>query len=212
MVDRLIDVGFGGILVDRDGYVDEGLAIKASLRGILGVDPLVSPDGRRLFFDLAGHGRHEDVGRGRPDDVGQSSADVSFKQYLTLHPIAENWDQGCYYVEHDGETAFRWCDATGEIQLDNDTAFRRKVLLRMRFAAAHSPARLILGGDLVSASMDLGDLVRFAREIDVAPGRHVIRFACDGRRADAPADPRTLVFRVEGVVLEDLVTTPQQAN
>jgi phosphoglycerol transferase len=44
--------GFAAILVDRLGYGDDGAAIDAELRRALGAEPLGSPNGRYLFFEL----------------------------------------------------------------------------------------------------------------------------------------------------------------
>lgn len=49
----LSSAGFGGITVDRFGYADAGADIEARLTAALGEKPLVSPDGRHLFFNLA---------------------------------------------------------------------------------------------------------------------------------------------------------------
>jgi hypothetical protein len=48
-------VGFEGLYLDRFGYADNGAAAEAELRGLLGVEPLASSDGRLLFFDLRGY-------------------------------------------------------------------------------------------------------------------------------------------------------------
>jgi hypothetical protein len=45
-------VGFEGVYLDRFGYPDNGAAAEAELRGLLGVTPVASGDGRLLFFDL----------------------------------------------------------------------------------------------------------------------------------------------------------------
>ncbi len=44
--------GFSGITVDTFGYADGGADVEAHLAAALGVKPLVSPDGRHLFFNL----------------------------------------------------------------------------------------------------------------------------------------------------------------
>lgn len=44
--------GFAAILVDRLGYGDDGAGAEAELRGVMGVEPERSPDGRYLFWRL----------------------------------------------------------------------------------------------------------------------------------------------------------------
>jgi phosphoglycerol transferase len=48
----LTAAGFGGILIIRDGYADNGCAIEAGFRSTLGVEPLVSQNGDLAFFSL----------------------------------------------------------------------------------------------------------------------------------------------------------------
>jgi phosphoglycerol transferase len=48
----LAGLGFRGISVDLYGYLDKGPALRASLTEELGVEPIVSPNDRMLFFDM----------------------------------------------------------------------------------------------------------------------------------------------------------------
>jgi phosphoglycerol transferase len=48
----LLGMGFDGIYVDTFGYADRGAKIRAQLTHTLGVQPLVSENGRELFFDM----------------------------------------------------------------------------------------------------------------------------------------------------------------
>ncbi len=59
MVEAIYMAGFQGIYVDGYGYQDGGLAIAEELLDILGVQPLVSPEGRRFFFDLRNYGQNK---------------------------------------------------------------------------------------------------------------------------------------------------------
>ena len=52
MVRTLSDVGFEGILVDRDGYADDGAAIVAALAAELGADSGEQATDRQVFFSL----------------------------------------------------------------------------------------------------------------------------------------------------------------
>jgi phosphoglycerol transferase len=195
ILERLSDAGLGGVLVDRDGYVDRGAALEAAFRTVLRDGPLVGPDGRLAFFDLEEYGRrlHE----------GQSPAEIAQRMDLARHPVALSWAGGFYDVERGERGTLRWCQARGELRIVNDTALVRTVSIHATLVAAQRPARLIVEGDLTGDSIELAGSVPFAREIEVPPGSHVIRFACDGKPAEAPADPRTLVWRVENFVLED---------
>ena len=52
LVRTLSEVGFEGILVDRDGYADDGAAIVAALTAELGADSGARATDRQVFFDL----------------------------------------------------------------------------------------------------------------------------------------------------------------
>ena len=52
LVRTLSDVGFEGILVDRDGYADDGAAIVAALTAELGAESGARTTDRRVFFGL----------------------------------------------------------------------------------------------------------------------------------------------------------------
>jgi hypothetical protein len=82
----------------------------------------------------------------------------------------------------------------------------------MTLSAARPPARLDVAGDLLSTSIDLTGPFAFDREIEIPPGTHVIRFACDGKPADAPLDPRTLVWQVANFTFDELPLSPVQGH
>jgi hypothetical protein len=52
VLNRLVINGFQGLYIDRYGYSDNGQQIQQELESKLGETPIVSPDGRLLFFDL----------------------------------------------------------------------------------------------------------------------------------------------------------------
>ncbi len=54
MTAALVDAGFRGIVVDRDGYEDAGAAIEADISSGSSGEPIVSPDGRFAFYRLDG--------------------------------------------------------------------------------------------------------------------------------------------------------------
>ena len=52
MLDTVVSKGFDGIYIFRFGYPDRAAKLEAELSVLLGVEPLVSPDGRMSFFSL----------------------------------------------------------------------------------------------------------------------------------------------------------------
>lgn len=62
----LLGMGFTGLWVDPFGYDDGGVKIRQQLIDILGVQPLVAPNGRQMFFDM----------RPYKDRLGKSDAEL----------------------------------------------------------------------------------------------------------------------------------------
>jgi len=191
MLETLAKVGYGGILILRDGYTDFGAAVESGLQSLLGAAPISSPNGRLAFFSLA------DYRRRAPPKL--SSAEI----ISLLYPLGITFDKGFFGLEHDDVADFHWCQGQGEIIVDNDTPFARRAQLRATLMAARPPAALTISGDLLSEHFDLGTPVRLARTIEIPPGRHIMRFDGQGQPAIAPDDHRTLIWRVFGFALDD---------
>jgi phosphoglycerol transferase len=191
MLETLAQVGYGGILINRDGYDDFGAALEAGLQPLLGAAPISSEDGRFSFFSLAEYRR-----RGPPKLPPPAIIQL-------LYPLAVTFDQGFFEVEHDGVWDFRWCQGRCEIAVDNDTAWTRRVQLRATLMAARPPTTVTMTGDLLSGRFDLGTPFSISRTIEIPPGRHVLRFDSNGRPAIAPGDPRTLIWRIAAFALID---------
>lgn len=51
-VDGLLNNGFSGIYVDTDGFEDGGMAINEFYQKQLGIEPIVSKDGKMLFYNI----------------------------------------------------------------------------------------------------------------------------------------------------------------
>jgi phosphoglycerol transferase len=200
ILETLAIAGFGAILIDRDGYVDAGSAIETAFRAALGAEPWASEDGRLSFFSLTDYRRRM--------HAEPASAEVD----AILHPLTFTFASGFYGLEVEANRTFRWCNSIGEILIVNGTPLPRKVSVKMTLGAAQPPARLAVGGDLLSTGIDLMGPVAFDREIDVPPGHHVVRFSCDGRRANAPADPRTMIWQIESFFFEELPPSSAQAR
>ena len=123
------------------------------------------------------------------------------KRDRALKPVIFTWGKGCYAVEQGPTGPFHWCSWTGEVEVENVAGGEREVSLRMTMIPAHTPARITIDGDLIS--LPVTDLpaagLPFARVIKVAPGRHLIRFHCDGKPAIAPLDPRTMLWHANDI-------------
>ncbi len=199
MAERVSDAGFGGILIDRDGYTDRATALERSLQMLLGVAPLVSEAQNLSFYSLLEYNRRR--------HSGESPADREDREDLAKHPVSMTWGKGFWEIETEANRTLRWARAESELLITNASTRWRRVSFSMTVAAAHPPAHLRTDGDLLAERVALTEGgLRLVRTVDVAPGTHLIRFTCDGQRADAPSDPRTLVWSVENFVVDEIRT------
>jgi phosphoglycerol transferase len=191
MVTDLRDDGFAGVYVDRAGYADNGAALEAQLRGVIGSDPMSDAKGRFLFFKLP------PLPRGKV-------------QPPFLVPLAPpQWLGGFYDLETsaDGRTNWRWCASTGELRILNDTsaihAVRLTALLRCGY---EKPTHLRIEGDGLDENFVIHPSgVALSKQISVQPGTTLLRFFCDGDPLPKNSnDPRTLVWRIEDFKMEDV--------
>ncbi len=191
MLETLAQIGYAGVLIQRAGYADKGTAVEAGLGSVLQAAPVVSEDGRFSFFSLAEY---------RQRAPAKLPAEEIVRR---LYPLAVTFNPGFSGVEHDGVKDFHWCDRRGEVVIESRAPFTRRALLRATFVGARPPGTLTIAGDLLSRRLDLATPVPFAQAIDIPPGRHVIRFESNGKPAVVPSDPRTLVWRIEGFMLDE---------
>lgn len=191
MVETLAFAGFSGIYVDRNGYnPDEGAALETQLREALQVGPVESENRRLVFFKTTDYNS-----RLRQQ---YSESEWSAKEELTLHPLTLDWRGGFSGLESLPEKTWRWSSGEGELRFHNPSQKSRRVSLEMSFATGHEEFADVSISGLVSDQLKANDnSIFYTKTMTVPPGDSVIKFACNGRRVDAPLDPRTLVFRVE---------------
>ncbi len=203
MLAALSDADFAGILLDRRGYEDRGAALEAALRPLLAIEA-ESPDGHLAFFPLANYKRAR--------DAGQSPEQQARNRDQALHPLGVILGDGFYELERGPTHTFRWARAHSELWIENESSVPRRISLSMTLAAAQAPAHLHVRGDILNIDLDLPPGgTRFTPSADVPPGHHAIRFDCDGRRLDAPIDPRSLVWTLADFSFEDVVSNAPTA-
>ena len=197
LVKTIVFGGFEGIYVDRFGYEDYGAAMEAELSKLLQTEPLRSPNGRLLFYNLAGYRSQL--------RATYSESDWKAKQDLSLNPLLIDWKGGFSDYETLPGKTWRWCSSEGELHLRNLSPRPRTVKLEMSFATGHEqPDDFIISG-LITDQLKVNWTPSFySKTVTVPPGESVINFRSTAKRVDAPLDTRYLVFRVENFKLTEL--------
>jgi phosphoglycerol transferase len=198
LIRRLAEGGFAGIVIDRRGYDDDAEALGAALEREVGAPALFSDDGRVMFFDLtAVNGRVW---------AGVSPVERERRRDLAVHPLFLRWLAGFYEAEVGPDGTLRWCSGAGEIEIDNEAGSARRARITLNLATPLLPSRLAISGDLWSDHVDVGPAgILFSQAVVLPPGRHFVRLSSKGPPADAPSDPRRLVWRVDGATIEELL-------
>ena len=189
--------GFSGIYVDRHGYQDGGVGKESELENILQTKPLISPNGRLLFFNLTDY-----TGRLRQK---YSESEWQKKKELSFHPLLIDWAGGFSALESGPSKTWRWSSKEGELHIRNISQQPRTIRLEMLFATAYERMDDMVITGLISEQLKVNSHPSFySKVVTVPPGEAVIKFSCSAPRAYAPLDTRFLVFRIEDFKMTEL--------
>jgi phosphoglycerol transferase len=195
MVVALSGAGFAGICIDRYGYLDHGVAIESRLRSALGIEPIVSQNGRRSFFLLdPGH-----IAELRLLNRPQKDSDA------LQAPTTVSAGDGCWPLEGTVEHNWHWCGREGEIIVSNPTNKTRTVKLNMILATGHPElSSITVRGPSFSQTLQANDSgIPFSVSVLARPGDSILHLTSDAMAVVSSADPRTLVFLVRNLQLTE---------
>ena len=197
LVQTLAFAGFSGIYVDRYGYEDDGAALESELSRVLQTKPLVSPNGRLLFFNLVDYGRS--LREKYPD------SEWAAKKELSFHPLLVDWKGGFSGFESRPDKTWRWCSNEGELLIKNTSQLPRTVKLEMAFATGYPELDDFTISGLTSEQLKVNNIPSpYSTTVRVPPGESVIHFRSTAKRIHAPLDTRFLVFRIEDFKMTEL--------
>lgn len=201
LTETLAVAGFNGIYVDRYGYEDNGAALESELSNLLQTTPLISPNGRLVFFNLTNYGE-----RLRQK---YSSSEWEAKKKFSFHPLLLEWKGGFSELERRADKTWRWCSSEGELHLRNTSQLPRTIKLEMSFATGYEQLDDFVMSGLISDQFKVNDKAYFySKAITVPPGESIITFRSAARRVNAPSDTRVLVFRIEDFKMTELQEKP----
>jgi hypothetical protein len=168
----------------RPGQVNV-ISIDTEKAGPVGADP------REIGFGFVGL-----VLRASTPGEGCAS-DASAQPEYSSFPA--DWVSGCYGLEGSAPGQWRWCGTHGSLVLRNQSTKAKRVTLSAAFSTGHDkPAPLHIHSPLFDESFTVNSYLRsYAKTLVLPPGEHTIEFTCDAAKADAPADPRTMVLRID---------------
>lgn len=198
---RLCVSGFGGIYLDRGGFLDHGQAIEAEISQWVSSPPLVSADQRLVFFSLLEYENR--LRKERGEVLWQEEREQA------LRPVLVSWPRGFSYEERQGGQRWRWCGRAGVLQLTNLSERPRTVQLTMSVRTGRGEhKRLRIRGDLVAQDVDVcwrGKV--WTARLMVPPGKHFLEMTCNAKKLMGLRDRRELVFRIDDFSVQEAVGT-----
>jgi phosphoglycerol transferase len=183
-LERFAAMGYQGIHIDRRGYADHGQAMEARLSALIGVAPVVSADGRDVFFDVRPYterikNRYTETQWGR-------------RREWALAPVVMRWQKGFTIEECEGGKYWRQSTAArAEATVMNPLKEARPVTLHFHVCDySPAPARLTLSGPLMEESLGIDPAGKEFRCTFIAPpGETPLHFACGAAPYPSPTHP-----------------------
>ncbi len=167
MLNGLVHTGFAGLWVDLAGYAQVA-SPEESITKELGVEPLRSPEGRFLFYDL----------RRYAASVWAAEAEMPESDRLARNPVLAVFERGFYSQETAAGRIGRWSLGRGRITLVNPLDVSRRVGVSMRLEAADARNHVVRvawpGGSEVLRTPAL-----FQRDVVAPPGRFAFDISCE---------------------------------
>lgn len=192
IVRTLAVTGFSGLWVDRFGMGEKSAETEAAIGRLLGVQPLVSGNGRLAFFDMRPLVQRMRSQTPEPQWAAARTA--------AMEPILTNWTRGFGQPAGAPGNTYPYSEPSAELEIVNLSQRTRTVRLQLTVQALKGPTgTLTVGGDLLSERLPLQNKTAVLdRTVSVPPGSHKIRLSTD---ADPLIEPRTgkrLAMKIAG--------------
>ena len=193
--------GFSGLWLDRRGYEDNGTSIEKQIAAATGLakPTAVSPDGRRVFYDLRPLRARVDTQLTEQQRTALASA--------LLTPAVASYGQGFYGPEKNEDERWRW--ATNDAVMTVTNASDRPQAVRWTASlrsAIGSTTRIVVNGATVREATftAAGQEPRISLPLTVPPGGLEVRIETTGQNlGPGMGDPRALYLQVVNPLLID---------
>jgi hypothetical protein len=188
MVEIITLANFEGIYIDRFGYPDNAAKLENDLTTLLGVNPIVSKNGRLSFFTLS---LYEQKLRDT-----HSSRELGLKREKALHPLLTTWVDGFSALEGNPGEQWRWCGPSGGLVLYNTAPYAQDVTVEMSLVT-HKEGNMYIESPFFTERLKTyPDPISFSKSFKVPPGQYKLKFVSDAEKVYTINDPRILVFKV----------------
>ena len=173
-IDALVQAGFAGIYVARDGYADHGKDLEASLRSLLGDPSVVSADNTAAFYSI--------VDRATQLRSRLGEAEFERRKQEALSPMHLGWLNGCDAPNSYDRGQRTLCGAKGHFVVDNPSTITSRVVLEARLSVFDKSNTVRLRSDVLNRDLKVGTGTSVLSEsFDVPPGEHIFTVTTDGR-------------------------------
>ena len=190
MVRTLAVTGFSGIWVDRFGTGEKAAETEAAIGRLLGVQPLVSPNGRFVFYDMRPLVRRM---RSQLPEAQWNAARTA-----AMEPLLTNWTRGFGQPAGAPGNTFPYAESSAELEILNLSQRTRTVRLQLTVQAVQGPTgTLTVAGDLLSERLPLQNkTASLSRNVSVPPGSHKIRLSTDAAPLIEPRTGKRLAMKI----------------
>ncbi len=203
----IVAAGFDGLYLDRFGYGGGIGPFERDTRRIVGRAPLVSPNGRQVFFDL------------RPFEASLRrtipAARLRALGNATTRPLVISFEKGFYAIESaPGQGTWHWAQQAARLEIDNPARSTRQVRLVTAVQTGATPANLTftLPDGSVVRRRSAGESRPLSIALSLRPGDNTVRVTTDAPKVPgAGGDVRQLYMRLINTrVVEPAATLPRR--
>jgi phosphoglycerol transferase len=187
LLPRIVGMGYSGLHIDRNGYPDKGRELDAKVRQLLGTEPIVSGNGRDLFFSLTAYAsslRQQHT----PEQWARQQQDLCY-------PPRGEYGEGFLGWLRQGGHSWQWGGPEAELVFFNPRTEPKSIKIHFVLMRPRAePATFHLSGLCQEVVEFQGVAINVDRVVLLPPGRHTLRLRCDG----PPPDRWAAAPRVRG--------------
>jgi len=190
MIKSITFAGFSGIYIDTYAYSADDLAqLRKEIEEVLGNDPLISEDGRLIFYSLS--------------EYSQLQKDLLTdqqlkKEYEEATAVPVSWANGFSTLEQDEKSSWHWCSKEGSLVYYNTTDEARTYQITFTAISGYPEnSNLLLSGCGINNTYIFNNEgAKISEMITLQPGKNELVFSTDAKQVEAPSDPRILYMRI----------------